>query len=61
MISNFVETLDEIRNRFLSNSHNVPSLADMMIELDNLIENDDAGVNLGLLNTLKKIHAKATT
>ena len=49
-MSIFFETLDEIENRFLSNSRNAPMLACMLIELDNLIENNNDDVNLGLLN-----------
>ena len=54
---NVFGTLDEIENNFLSNLHNVYMLVDnMLIELDNLIENSNDEINLGLLNALKKLH-----
>ena len=54
VISNVVETLDKIENRFLSNPHNVSLLVDTLTELYNLIENTNDDINRGLLNTLKK-------
>ena len=50
-MSNFVNTLDEIENLFLSNSHKVSMLVKFLIGLDNLIENTNDDMNLGLLNT----------
>ena len=49
-MSNFVEILDEIENRFLSNSHSASMLVGMLIELDNLIEKYNYNASLGLLN-----------
>ena len=49
-MSNFVDILDEIDNRFLSNLHNVSISVDALIELDNLIENANDGMSLGSLN-----------
>ena len=38
VMSNFVETLDEIENCFLANPRDVSLLVDTLIELGNLIE-----------------------
>ena len=46
-MSNFVYTLDEMENRFLSNLHNVFILVDMLIDLDDLIQNANDETNLG--------------
>ena len=54
-MSNFFDTLDEIENRFISNSHDVSMIACMSMKLDILIKNDNNDINLGLLNALKKI------
>ena len=53
-MSNFVEILDKIENRFISNSHNAPILVETLIELDALVGNTNDHINLGLLNALKK-------
>ena len=50
-MSNFVDTLDEIDNRFLSNFHNVSTSVDALKELDNLIENANDDMSMGSLNT----------
>ena len=52
-MSIFFETLDEIENRFLSNSHNFPILVDTLIGIDSLLENTNDDVNIGLSNSLK--------
>ena len=57
-MSNVVETMDEIENRFLSNPCNAPLLANTSIELGNLIENTNNDINRGLLNALKKENLK---
>ena len=44
-MSNFVEILNEIDNRFLANPCDVSLLAGMLIELDNLIENINDKIN----------------
>ena len=60
-MSNFVETLEEIYNRFLSNLHSISMLVDALIELDNLIENDTNEINLVLINSFKKKRVKEAT
>ena len=52
-MSNFVDTLEETENRFLSNLQNVSMLIDTLTELDNLLENASENINLVLINTLK--------
>ena len=37
-VSDFVDTLDDINNSFLSDLHDVSMSVDMLIELDNFIE-----------------------
>ena len=59
-MSNFVETLDQIDNHFVSNSNNVFMLVYMLIELDHLIQNTNFDINLGLLNALR-IRVETTT
>ena len=49
-MSNFVDTLDEIDNRFLSNLHNASTSVDALKELDNLIENANDDMSMGSLN-----------
>ena len=48
-MSNFFYALEEIENRFLSNSRNISMLVGALIELDNLIENAADEINLGLM------------
>ena len=59
-MSNFVDTLEEIDNSFLSNLCNVSMLVDMKIELDNLIKNTTNEINIGLISAFKK-RIKAVT
>ena len=54
-MSNFVDALEEIENIFLSKLHNFSTLEDVLIEFDNLIENTADEINLGLINSLKKL------
>ena len=55
-MSNFIDTLDEIESRFLSNLHKVSVLVEILIELYNLTENYINEPHIGLINALKKPH-----
>ena len=53
-MSNFEDTIDDIENRFLTNSEEVSLLAGVIIEIDSLIEQTIDEINCRRLVSLKK-------
>ena len=54
VISNFEDTIEDIKNRFLANPEHPSFIARTIIELDKLIEKTHDEINSGRLIALKK-------